>query len=79
MAPKGIYEENEREPMRRYSNPLIAKEIHIPDQGTHIGLGLDWVKQVMIKVLMCRRCCRHRHCCFQGDEKIHTVILSKSK
>ena len=46
--PKKYMKKMKEEPMRRYSNPLIAKEIHIPDQGTHIGLGLDWVKQVKI-------------------------------
>ena len=46
--PKEYSKKMKEEPLRRFSNPVIAKEIHIPDQGPHIGLGLDWLKQVII-------------------------------
>ena len=37
--------------LRRYSNPIIATEVHVPEPGNHIGPGTDWVKQVMNVVI----------------------------
>ncbi len=43
---------HKQEPLRRYDNPLISVDVHIPEDRPHVGPGDKWIKTVKRQIWM---------------------------